>query len=152
MVPNTSTITYQIQNMKFKVQIRISPTVMVGDSGVGKSCLLDKFLDDSSTNNFISTIGVDIRSHIFLQYQSYPFEVKVLYFVRFAFLFVFLNSINIKVACSIMSPCSRSREMSINNKRVKIQVISSLFHLLAQNKVLFSLSHSYTFTCWSKYR
>jgi len=36
--------------------------VMVGDSGVGKSCLLDKFLDDSSTNNFISTIGVDIRS------------------------------------------------------------------------------------------
>jgi len=50
--------------------------VMVGDSGVGKSCLLDKFLDDSSTNNFISTIGVDIRS----------------------------------------------REMSINNKRVKIQV------------------------------
>jgi len=36
--------------------------VMVGDSGVGKSCLLDKFLDDSSTNNFISTIGVDIRT------------------------------------------------------------------------------------------
>ena len=37
-------------------------SVMVGDSGVGKSCLLDKFLDDNSTNNFISTIGVDIRS------------------------------------------------------------------------------------------
>lgn len=36
--------------------------VMVGDSGVGKSCLLDKFLDDKSTNNFISTIGVDIKS------------------------------------------------------------------------------------------
>ena len=40
--------------------------VMVGDSGVGKSCLLDKFLDDSSTNNFISTIGVDIRSALSL--------------------------------------------------------------------------------------
>ena len=36
--------------------------VMIGDSGVGKSCLLDKFLDDSSSNNFISTIGVDIRT------------------------------------------------------------------------------------------
>lgn len=36
--------------------------LQVGDSGVGKSCLLDKFLDDSSTNNFISTIGVDIRT------------------------------------------------------------------------------------------
>ena len=34
----------------------------VGDSGVGKSCLLNKLLDNSSTNNFISTIGVDIRS------------------------------------------------------------------------------------------
>ncbi len=29
---------------------------------MGKSCLLDKFLNDSSTNNFISTIGVDIRT------------------------------------------------------------------------------------------
>ena len=29
---------------------------------MGKSCLLDKFLDDSSTNNFISTIGVDVRT------------------------------------------------------------------------------------------
>lgn len=38
--------------------------VLVGDSGVGKSCLLDKFLDTSSTNNFISTIGVDVRTRI----------------------------------------------------------------------------------------
>ena len=53
------------------VMVRISSVLIlwnlhnhfqVGDSGVGKSCLLDKFLDDSSTNNFISTIGVDIRS------------------------------------------------------------------------------------------
>lgn len=36
--------------------------VMVGDSGVGKSCLLEKFLDETSTNNFISTIGVDIKT------------------------------------------------------------------------------------------
>ena len=36
--------------------------LQIGDSGVGKSCLLDKFLNDSSTNNFISTIGVDIRT------------------------------------------------------------------------------------------
>ena len=36
--------------------------VMVGDSGVGKSCLLEKFLNLSSSNAFISTIGVDVRS------------------------------------------------------------------------------------------
>lgn len=39
--------------------------VMVGDSGVGKSCLLEKLIDTTSSNTFISTIGVDIRSHTF---------------------------------------------------------------------------------------
>jgi len=38
--------------------------VMVGDSGVGKSCLLEKFLDLSSKNAFISTIGYEVRTHI----------------------------------------------------------------------------------------
>ena len=37
---------------------------MVGDSGVGKSCLLEKFLDLSSNNAFISTIGYEVRTHI----------------------------------------------------------------------------------------
>ena len=37
--------------------------VMVGDSGVGKSCLLEKLLDLNSTNTFISTIGVDVKNH-----------------------------------------------------------------------------------------
>ena len=36
--------------------------VMIGDSGVGKSCLLEKLLDTTSTNSFISTIGVDIKN------------------------------------------------------------------------------------------
>ena len=54
----------QISHGKFLTvsDIKITSHVQVGDSGVGKSCLLDKFLDDSSTNNFISTIGVDIRT------------------------------------------------------------------------------------------
>ena len=36
---------------------------MVGDSGVGKSCILEKLLDSASTNTFISTIGVDVKNH-----------------------------------------------------------------------------------------
>ena len=35
--------------------------VIVGDSGVGKSCLLIRFADDMWTNNYIATIGVDFR-------------------------------------------------------------------------------------------
>ena len=35
--------------------------VIIGDSGVGKSCILTRFADDTFTESFISTIGVDFR-------------------------------------------------------------------------------------------
>ena len=33
--------------------------LLIGDSGVGKSCLLPRFTDDTYTESHISTIGVD---------------------------------------------------------------------------------------------
>jgi len=35
--------------------------VLIGDTGVGKSCILLRFADDTYTENHISTIGVDFR-------------------------------------------------------------------------------------------
>lgn len=35
--------------------------LLIGDSGVGKSCLLLRFSDDSFTRTFITTIGIDFK-------------------------------------------------------------------------------------------
>eukprot|EP01084_Bolivina_argentea_P160615 279675_1 len=49
-----SSIIQRVYDYLFKI-------VIVGDSGVGKSCLLIRFADDMWTNNYIATIGVDFR-------------------------------------------------------------------------------------------
>ena len=38
--------------------------VIIGDTGVGKSCILLRFADDSFGDSYISTIGVDFVSAI----------------------------------------------------------------------------------------
>lgn len=35
--------------------------LVIGDSGVGKSCLLLRFADDEYNESYISTIGVDFK-------------------------------------------------------------------------------------------
>lgn len=50
----STTVTKRNYDYMFKL-------VLIGDTGVGKSCLLLRFADDSFTDTFITTIGVDFR-------------------------------------------------------------------------------------------
>ena len=38
--------------------------LIIGESGVGKTCLLLRFTDDSFTSNHLTTIGIDFKIKI----------------------------------------------------------------------------------------
>ena len=48
------------ERLQFDVKVKI---LMVGDSGVGKSCILLRFADDKFQTTFITTIGETSHVH-----------------------------------------------------------------------------------------
>ncbi|PSR94132.1 hypothetical protein PHLCEN_2v4560 [Hermanssonia centrifuga] len=52
--------------------------LLIGDSGVGKSCLLLRFADDTYTESYISTIGVDFKIRtIELEGKTVKLQIKL---------------------------------------------------------------------------
>ena len=44
--------------------------LLIGDSGVGKTCLLFRFSDDAFNTTFISTIGLILKMSLFIFLHS----------------------------------------------------------------------------------
>lgn len=62
--------------------------LLIGDSGVGKTCILFRFSDDAFTTTFISTIGknnfkVYITSLLFIQQLKLFIEYKEVHHILF---------------------------------------------------------------------
>ena len=53
--------------------------LLIGDSGVGKSCLLLRFADDPYTESYISTIGVDCTRAAFLPANACVCTVRLFF-------------------------------------------------------------------------
>ena len=50
--------------------------MLIGDSGVGKTCLLVRFKDDTFlTCNFIATVGIDFKVYFFHDNFSFIYSI-----------------------------------------------------------------------------
>lgn len=56
--------------------------VLIGDSGVGKSCILLRFADDSFTESYITTIGVDFRYDSLIDFLHSALDFELLVLIR----------------------------------------------------------------------
>jgi Ras-related protein Rab-10 len=54
-------VTTQFNTMAKKTYDLLFKLLLIGDSGVGKTCLLFRFSDDAFNTTFISTIGIDFK-------------------------------------------------------------------------------------------
>lgn len=58
--------------------------LLIGDSGVGKSCLLLRFADDTYTESYISTIGVDFKIRT-IELEGKTVKLQIVSFIYFIF-------------------------------------------------------------------
>ena len=64
--------------------------IFLGDQGVGKSCILNRFLNDSFTEDYQATIGLDFQSKN-IQIENQDIHLFLIYFIEKILIQNFLN-------------------------------------------------------------
>jgi small GTP-binding protein len=59
-----------------RIEMRTSKIIVIGDMGVGKSSLVQRFVNDSFSNDYKATIGVDFEVEQF-QILNIPFQIQI---------------------------------------------------------------------------
>lgn len=78
--PSSNDKAKAIKSRQFDYTFKI---VMIGDSGVGKSCFLLRFADDKFNENFYTTIGVDFRfKNIMIEDKSVKLQIVSRYLFK----------------------------------------------------------------------
>ena len=58
-----------------RVEMRTCKIIVIGNMGVGKSALVQRFVNDSFSNDYKATIGVDFEVELF-QVLNVPFSCQ----------------------------------------------------------------------------
>lgn len=97
--------------------------LLIGDSGVGKTCLLFRYADDTFSTTFISTIGIDFKiktvelegKKIKLQVNTYSFLIRFGE-MRFTVMQT-LSNITFVITLDKKSYCYRNPKAQSNSSR-----------------------------------
>lgn len=125
--------------------------LLIGDSGVGKSCLLLRFSEDSFTNNFITTIGIDFKiKKILLESKWIKLQI---WDTAGQERFRTITSAYYRGAMGILLVYSVDDEASFNNvrnwmKNIETHASSSVNKILVGNKC--DVSEGQRVVPWSK--
>jgi hypothetical protein len=84
-IPKNKSSTYTNKNnQQYDYTFKI---VLIGDSAVGKSCILLRFADDQFNENFYATIGVDFRfKNIEVDGKNVKLQIVII-FIFYLFIF-----------------------------------------------------------------
>lgn len=96
----------------FDMQIKL---LMIGDSGVGKTCLLLRYANDSFSPTFITTIGIDFKIKN-IQLDSKRIKLQVEHYHSYLYMrhcFSWTNPCIIVLLCKIWDTAGQERFRTI---------------------------------------